>query len=131
MGKNSMHNGEVTIIVSFSDAVQRSFQQYFTFRGRSTRAEFWWFFLFAFIGATLLSLVDMMMGTYSTESGNGLFSGLFRLGILIPGLALGARRLHDINRTGWWQLLWFAVVPGIILLVWAAKQGDDVPNKYG
>ena len=142
-------------MVSFSDAVQRAFQQYFTFRGRSTRAEYWWFFLFLIIGEVLLSLVDIMMGTYSVESGSGfgsgLFVSLFTLGTLIPRLALGARRLHDINRTGWWQLMWLSVVlavraisfelfwfalilvvvPAIILMVWAAKQGDDGPNKYG
>ena len=121
-------------MVSFPDAVQRAFQQYFKFSGRSTRAEYWWFFLFFTIGSVLLSLVDIMMGTYSAESGSGLFYWLFFFGTLIPRLALGARRLHDINRTGWWQLMligFILVVPVIVLIVWAAKQGDDGPNKHG
>ena len=52
----------------------------------------------------------------------------------IPSLAVGVRRLHDINRTGWWLLLWLvpvSVVGGIVLVVWACRRGDAGPNKYG
>ena len=61
-----------------------------------------------------------------------MLSGIFRLATLIRSFALGARRLHDINRSGWWQLLWFAILIGwIILIVWTIKQGVKGPNKYG
>ena len=59
---------------------------------------------------------------------------LFLLGTLIPWLALGSRRLHDINRTGWWQLMWLVfpfIIPPIVLMVCALKQGDGNLNKYG
>ena len=62
----------------------------------------------------------------------GVLEGLFWLGTLVPSLAVGVRRLHDINRTGWWLLLVF--VPGIgwiVLIVWAIKRGDKGQNKYG
>ena len=50
----------------------------------------------------------------------------------IPSLAVGVRRLHDINRTGWWLLLCLVPVFGwIVLIVWAIKRGDEGPNKYG
>ena len=90
--------------------------------------------MFAVLADVILSVVDMMAGTYNWRSGNGLISGLFGLGILIPGLALGARRLHDINRSGWWQLMWFGIlfiVPVIVLIVWAIKPSDEGTNKYG
>ena len=90
--------------------------------------------MFAVLADVILSAVDMMIGTYNVQSGNGLISGLFGLGILIPGLALGARRLHDINRTGWWQLMWFGIfliVPIIVLFVWAIKPSDEGTNKHG
>jgi len=78
--------------------------------------------------------VDVAIGTYNHETQKGLLSGLFGLGMLIPGLALGARRLHDINKSGWWLLMWlicWLIIPLIVLLVWAAKHGDNGPNKYG
>ena len=73
-----------------------------------------------------LSIVENIAGILAV------LSGIFRLATFIPSFALGARRLHDINRSGWWQLLWFAILIGwIILIVWAIKQGDKGPNKYG
>ena len=76
----------------------------------------------------------MSIGTLWWEAQGGLFSVLFKLATLIPGLALGARRLHDINKSAWWLLMWlivWLVIPMILLLVWAARQGDNGPNKYG
>lgn len=102
-------------MVSFPDAIKLGFNRYFDFRGRSTRAEFWWWALFELIAGT-----------------SGILGGLFELAVLIPGLAVGVRRLHDTNRTGWWLLLVFAVIIGwIVLLVWFIKQDDAGPNKYG
>jgi uncharacterized membrane protein YhaH (DUF805 family) len=125
---------EVLAMVSFPDAIRLGFHNYFDFRSRSTQAEYWWWFLFGVVVVTILSFVDIRTGTYNMRSGNGLLSGLFKLATLIPGLALGARRLHDINRTGWWQLMWFGIlliVPGIVLIVWATKPSDEGTNKYG
>lgn len=121
-------------MVRFTDAIRLGFQHYFDFSGRSTRAEYWWWLLFALLADVILSVVDIMIGTYNVQSNGGLLSGLFGLVILIPGLALGARRLHDINKTGWWQLMWlivFLVIPLIILLWWAAKPSNVGTNKYG
>ena len=90
--------------------------------------------MFVVLASIALSLVDMAIGTYNYETQKGLLSGLFGLGTLIPGLALGARRLHDINKSGWWLLMWlicWLIIPLIVLLVWAAKHGNNEPNKYG
>ena len=121
-------------MVSFLDAIRLGFQHCFDFRSRSTRAEFWWWALFAILADVILSAVDIMMGTYNWETANGMISGLFGLGILIPGLALGARRLHDINKSGWWQLMLFGIlliIPMIILLWWATRPSDEGTNKHG
>jgi uncharacterized membrane protein YhaH (DUF805 family) len=113
-------------MVSFPDAIKLGFNRYFDFRGRSTRAEFWWWALFELIAGIALSIADAIAGT------SGILGGLFELAVLIPGLAVGVRRLHDTNRTGWWLLLVFAVIIGwIVLLVWFIKQDDAGPNKYG
>ena len=118
-------------MVSFPDAIILGFQHYFDFRSRSTRAEYWWWFLFAVLAVMILNNVDRMIGTWDAESGFGLISGVFFLVILIPGLALGARRLHDINKSGWWQLISLVYFLIIILLWWAAKPSDDGTNKHG
>ena len=113
-------------MVGFGDAISRGFSNYFTFSGRATRAENWWWVLFTIAGVVVLTIVENVAGIPT------LLSGIFRLATLIPSLAVGARRLHDINKSGWWQLLWFAILIGwIILIVWAIKQGDRGPNKYG
>ena len=127
----NLNSGEASIdaelpMVDFGDAISRGFSNYFTFSGRATRAENWWWALFTIIGVVALSIVENIAGIPAV------LSGIFRLATLIPSFALGARRLHDINRSGWWQLLWFAILIGwIILIVWAIKQGDKGPNKYG
>ena len=113
-------------MVNFPDAIKLGFKRYFDFRGRSTRAEFWWWALFELIAGIALSIAEAIAGT------SGTLGGLFEFAALIPGLAVGVRRLHDTNRTGWWLLLVFAVIIGcIVLLVWFIKQGDAGPNKYG
>ena len=121
-------------MVSFQNAVGLGFQHYFDFKGRSTRSEYWWWLLFVVLAGIALTIVDMGIGTFNYESGDGLLSGLFKLATLIPGLALGARRLHDINKSAWWLLMWLSfllIIPVIVLLVWAARQGDNGKNRYG
>jgi len=115
-------------MISFSDAIKLGFMRYSDFRGRSTPAEFWWWLLFSVPVLLVFIVIDISVGTYT-----GLLSGLFGLAALVPSLALGARRLHDINKSGWCQLLWLGiplVIPAIILLWWATKPSDAGTNRY-
>lgn len=76
----------------------------------------------------------MSIGTYNREAQEGLLNALFKIATLIPGLALGVRRLHDINKSGWWLLMWLVfwlIIPLIVLLLWAAKHGDKETNRFG
>ena len=115
-----------TSMVSFGDAISLGFKNYVNFEGRSTRAEYWWWFLFVVIVGVGLNVVDGIVGT------GGIFDGIFQLVVFLPGIALGARRLHDIDKSGWWQLLWIAVLIGwVILIVWYVRQGDNGPNSLG
>jgi uncharacterized membrane protein YhaH (DUF805 family) len=116
-------------MVSFPDAIRLGFQHYFDFRSRSTRAEYWWWVLFVILTQQALNVVNIRIGI------------LFGLAVLIPGLALGTRRLHDINKSGWWLLMWFGIflirfgifliVPVIVLIVWHTKPSDEETDKYG
>ena len=119
-------------IVGFGEAVSRGFRNYATFSGRATRAESWWWVLFTVLAGLALAAVDTVTGTMGMFGDSGLLGFFFELGTLVPSLALGARRLHDINRSGWWLLLLFVLVIGwIVLILWAIKRGDKGPNKYG
>ena len=117
--------------MDFPEAVKLGFQRYIDFRGRSSRAEYWWFALFIVLVDIIATAVDtVVLGT--DLRGIGLLSAVWQLATLIPSLAIGVRRLHDIDKSGWWILLWFVLVIGwIVLLVWAIKRGDGGPNKYG
>ena len=116
-------------MVDFGTAVKLGFQRYVDFSDRSTRAEYWWWCLFTVVASFALFIADNLTGNSSL---GGLLDMLFTLATIIPSLALGARRLHDINRTGWWLLLLFVPVIGwIVLIVWAIERGDKGTNKYG
>ena len=119
------------VTVDFPRAVELGFQRYIDFRGRSSRAEYWWFTLFIVLVDVIVTAVDtVVLGTDLRDI--GLLSTVWQLATWIPSLAIGVRRLHDIDKSGWWILLWFVLVIGwIVLLVWAIERGDGGPNKYG
>ena len=109
-------------MVSFPQAIKLGVQNYFKFSGRATRAECWWWVLFTVLAGIVLAVVDTLTGTMGMFGDSGLLGFLFELATLVPSFALGARRLHDINRTGWWLLLALGFFPmaaigGGILLV--------------
>lgn len=116
--------------VSFGQAVSLGYQQFQTLSGRATRGEYWWFYLYAvlvWMGVNLL--MPGIIGTGSAMAGLVVLALLFA--VWIPQIALATRRLHDTNRSGWWQLLVFTLIGAIPLLIWLASKGDDGPNRFG
>lgn len=114
----------------FMDCVKTCFNKYAHFRGRARRPELWYFVLFNFLVSIGLNIVDGMIFGFGSDV--SLFGGLYSLAVLVPSLAVGARRLHDIGRSGWWLLV--ALIPligWIILIIWYASRGDDQDNEYG
>ena len=98
--------------MSFVEAVQTCFRKYATFSGRAGRPEYWWWMLFAFGGGIAAGMVDNGLGA------EGGLQGLFSLAILLPGLAVAVRRLHDIGRSAWWLLILYAPAAiGIVFIV--------------
>lgn len=96
-------------------------KHYVDFAGRVGRQEYWMFVLFSIIIQVALDIVHLDM-----------ISMLVSLGLLLPSLGLGARRLHDIGKSGWWLLLGFIPIVGwIILIVWLATKTDMSANEYG
>ncbi|TVS14813.1 MAG: DUF805 domain-containing protein [Gammaproteobacteria bacterium] len=99
--------------------------KYAKFDGRARRMEFWMFALFNFIIAVVLGVVDAVLGL-------AILGPLYGLAVLIPSIALGVRRLHDIDYAGWWILLGFIPVVGvIILLIFFVLPGTIGDNRFG
>jgi uncharacterized membrane protein YhaH (DUF805 family) len=103
-----------------------AYREYANFQGRASRQQYWMFYLFYMIAYILLFMLDVMIGT------TGLLSGLFALGSFIPSIAIAARRLHDTNRTGWWQLLLLVpIIGGLVLLFFLVSKGTEGENRFG
>jgi len=99
--------------MNFGQAISACFSRYATFSGRASRPEFWWFFLFQI----LVSIAASMFGD--------VVNGLVTLVLLLPALAVGARRLHDIGKSGWWQLIMLTVIGFLLLIYWWAQPGNN------
>lgn len=118
--------------MGFMDAVKKCFQNYATFSGRARRSEYWYFVLFNMLVSGVLSGLGRMAGDGFFGTVLTGIASLYSLAILVPGLAVAWRRLHDIGKSG--ACYFFILIPlvgAIILLVWLAKAGDAGDNAYG
>lgn len=105
--------------MDFVQAVKSCLGQYASFSGRATRPEFWWFFLFQI----LVLIVTGMLGDT--------VYAIVALLLLLPALAVGTRRLHDVGRSGWWQLLTLTGIGYLVLLYWWVQPSQTQANGYG
>ena len=99
------------------DWARRPLQRYADFSGRAPRTEYWWYVLGTMIAYLVVMIVESIVGLDGTVGPYGPLSLILMLGLLVPGLAVTVRRLHDTNRSGWWILI--AVIPYFILGVLA------------
>jgi uncharacterized membrane protein YhaH (DUF805 family) len=107
-------------------------KKYAVFNGRARRKEYWMFFLFNVIISIVLLIVDGIIGTSAVPGALGLLGGLYALALLIPGIAVAVRRLHDTGRSGWWILIGLVpFVGGIILIVFLVQDGTPGDNQFG
>ena len=101
-------------------------KKYAVFDGRARRKEYWMFLLFNVVIVAALAIVGRVIGL------DGTLRALYTLGVLIPGLAVSVRRLHDTGRSGWWLLVVFVPLVGwLIALYFLAQQGKTGQNRYG
>ncbi len=105
--------------MNFQQAVQTCFRKYADFSGRGVRSEYWWFVL-AYVGAALVA---------------GFIHEFIYLAVvlafLLPLFSAGARRLHDIGKSGWWLLLGLIPVVGLVLIYFMVQPTQPEPNEYG
>ena len=115
--------------MTFTQAIASGFQNYVNFNGRAARSEFWYWFLFTVLVSIAAGLIDAALIPASYVSH---LSSLAGLEFFLPGLAESIRRLHDLDRSGWWYLLIFIPLIGlIVLLIWYCTRGTVGPNRFG
>jgi len=105
-------------------------KKYVVFSGRSARKEYWYFVLFNIIFVSVLSVIDVFIGSFGENI--GILSGLYALAVFIPTIGVTMRRLHDVGHSGWWILI--ILIPlfgGIIILVFMLLDSQPGENKYG
>jgi uncharacterized membrane protein YhaH (DUF805 family) len=107
-------------------------KKYATFSGRARRSEYWYFVLFNFIFMIVAIGLDNLLGTTVSVLPYGYFYFALALAVLIPGLAVFVRRMHDIGKSGWWYFIAFIPLVGAIwLLVLCCTEGVSGDNEYG
>ena len=111
--------------MSLPDAVRSVLTQYANFSGRARRSEFWWFYLAQVLASIVAGIIDGILGVT-------ILGVILALGLLIPTLAVGVRRLHDIGKSGWWLLIGLVPLVGaIVLIVFACQDGQPGTNQWG
>lgn len=114
-------------------AVRTVLSKYATFSGRASRPEFWWWFLAVFLVQIVTQLIDAALFGPAGPDGTGgqPLSLLVSLVLFLPGLAVSARRLHDIGKNAWWLLLFLIPLIGFLVLLWFYTRPSDNANEWG
>jgi uncharacterized membrane protein YhaH (DUF805 family) len=117
--------------MGFTDAIKTGFQKYIGFSGRAARSEYWYWVLFILLLQIVAWLIDMTLFGFNTTGVNPIGT-IVSLATFLPGLAVSIRRLHDIDRAGWWILLvLIPLIGAIVLIYWACLRGTVGPNRFG
>ena len=117
--------------MNFIEAISSGFRNYVNFSGRAVRSEYWYWTLFVTIVVVVLGGIDQRLNPGVGIGAFSIVNGLVSLALILPGLAVSVRRLHDIDRTGWWLLLSFTVIGVLLLIYWACQRGTPGPNRFG
>ena len=129
-------------MTGFVDSVKFGFGRYVTLTTRSSRSEYWWWILFVLSADVIVVVVSSLLFGPSIQQSDtgiarqiydgGVFAVIFHVVILVPTIAVSCRRLHDIDKSGWWLLLIFVPIFGsFILLYWFVQPGGDSHNRFG
>ncbi|BAE53055.1 DUF805 domain-containing protein [Paramagnetospirillum magneticum] len=113
--------------MDFITAVKTNLSKYATFQGRAIRSEYWFFNLFYFIVSMIFSVI-----AGAADGALSVLPVVLLIGLFVPSLAVSVRRLHDVDKSGWWMLIFLVPIIGFILmLVWFCKRGTEGANRFG
>ena len=108
--------------MNFGQSVSSCFSNYATFSGRATRSEYWYWCLFLFVGGIGATVADFFItGDMEIQPINSIFT----LATALPGIAVSVRRLHDVNKSGWWLLIMLTGIGIFLLLYWVLLPSKD------
>ena len=110
--------------MDFKPAVTSALNNYINFEGRASRSEYWWYVVFYILVYVAAVVIDSVLSL-------GFATLIVSLGLLAPSLAVTTRRLHDINKSGWWQLLYLIPLIGALVMIYfLVQKGDTLPNRF-
>lgn len=113
--------------MDFITAVKTCLGKYATFQGRAIRSEYWFFSLFYFIISMISSVI-----AGAADGALSVLPVVLLIALFVPSLAVSVRRLHDVDKSGWWVLIFLVPIIGFILmLVWFCKRGTEGANRFG
>ena len=116
--------------MDIQQSIKTCFTKFATFDGRASRSEYWWFQLFYVIVVIVAVILDGVLVGGNVEAA-GALEIVSQLILILPSLAVTARRLHDVDRSGWWMLVGITIVGLIPLIIWFLAPGTSKKNKYG
>ena len=120
--------------MNFITSIKTCFFKYVDFSGRASRPEFWYFTLFTVLLSVVAEILDAALAgqsVWSYDSFLGPMSSIVTVVTTLPCLAVAARRLHDVGKSGWWQLLYLTIIGTILLLIWYSNRSKNSENKFG
>lgn len=122
--------------MDFITSIKTCFIKYVDSTGRASRPEFWYFFLFTIIIIICADIIDARLAgqtywSYLDEITYGPVYSIVNISIFLPSIAVSVRRLHDINRSGWWLLIIFTIIGLIPLIYWLCKKSNQDENHFG
>lgn len=114
--------------MNFQEAISSGLRNYATFSGRAARSEYWYWTLFTILVGAAAAILDAAFFPHLDARP---IHSLASLVLFLPGLAVSVRRLHDLDRTGWWVLIVLTVIGILLLLIFFCLRGTPGPNRYG
>jgi len=123
--------------MTFTQSINTCYSKYFTFSGRASRSEYWWFILYSLILSVILRVLIASIFNQPAYGADVIFSDSYWSSTFvnflltgIPGIAVMVRRLHDVNKSGWWYFIILTVIGVFFLLYWLIKEGDKSRNNF-
>ncbi|MEA2937046.1 MAG: hypothetical protein QOC56_550 [Alphaproteobacteria bacterium] len=114
--------------MNFPQAIEAGFRNYVNSRGRASRSEYWYWTLFALMVAIVSTVADATLFPANPWTPVATITGL---ALFLPGLAISIRRLHDIDKSGYWVLIALTIVGVLLLIYWAVTPGTEGDNDFG